>query len=63
MPNKRKSSQRRKLASSYHLSFLKGMKYKIITKKILSTLILKTKKGKAVTSLLIEMMMIVSKKA
>jgi hypothetical protein len=39
------------------------MKYKIITKKILSTLIFKTKKGKAVTSLLIEMMMIVSKKA
>lgn len=61
MPNKRKSSQRRKLASSYHLSFLKGMKFKIISKKILCTLILKTKKGKAVSNLWIEMM-IVSKK-
>jgi len=48
MSPKRENSPRRKLESSSHLSYLKGMRVKITSKKTLSTHILKMKKGRVV---------------
>jgi hypothetical protein len=54
MPQKREGSQRKKLASSSLLSYLKGKRAKIISKKILYTPILKMKREIAAMNRLIE---------